>query len=170
MHRPTALLTLRRPAFVAATLLACLAMALPFSLPAAEGSADVAVVVHTGVPVSDLAFAEMRKLLLGDRQFWNPGLRVTLLIRAPVARERDVMLKTVYQMREAQFRQYWIAKVFRAEAAAGPKIVYSNEEATEMAASIPGSIAFVDASKIPKGLKILKIDGRLPGDPGYKLR
>ena len=146
----------------------CLALfSAALALPA---GADVAVVVHPSVPADDLSFAEVRKILLGDRQFWSSSLRVTLLIRAPVARERDVVLKNVYQMTEAQFRQYWIGKVFRAEAASGPKIVYSNEEATELVATLPGSIAFVDASRIPKGLKVLKIDGRLPGEPGYKLR
>ena len=132
-------------------------------------AADIAVVVNPGVPVDDLSFAEMRKVLLGDRQFWSPNLKVTLLIRAPVARERDTVLKTVYQMTEAQFRQYWIGKVFRAEAAGGPKIIYSNEEATQLAASLPGSIAFVDAAQVPKGLKTLKIDGKLPGEAGYRL-
>jgi ABC-type phosphate transport system substrate-binding protein len=132
-------------------------------------AADIAVVVNPGVPVNELSFAEMRKVLLGDRQFWSPNLKVTLLIRAPVARERDAVLKTVYQMTEAQFRQYWIGKVFRAEAAGGPKIIYSNEEATQAATAMPGSIAFIDAAQVPKGLKTLKIDGKLPGEAGYRL-
>ena len=33
-------------------------------------------------------------MLLGDREFWTSGVRVTLFIRAPVARERDVAVKT----------------------------------------------------------------------------
>ena len=138
--------------------------------PAQPAAGDVAVVVHPTVPVSDLSFSDVRSVLMGDRQFWSSNLRVTLLIRAPSAREREVVLKTVYQMTEAQFRQYWIGKVFRAEASSAPKIVYSNEEATEVAASVPGAIAFVDASKIPKGLKVLKVDGKLPGEKGYRLR
>lgn len=137
-------------------------------LPAAPAS-DLAVVVHPGVPVDNLSFPEVRKLLLGDRQYWNSSLRVTLLIRAPVAREREVVLKTIYQMSEAQFRQYWIGKVFRADTASGPKIVYSNDMAAELVANIPGAIAFVDAAQVPKGLKVLKIDGRLPGEKGYPL-
>lgn len=80
------------------------------------------------------------------------------------------MLKTVYHMNEAQFRQFWISKVFRAEASSGPKIVYSNEMATELVAVIPGSVAFVDASWVPKWLKVLKIDGQLPGENGYPLK
>src|SRR3977135_2015324 len=119
-------------------------------------SADVAIIVRPDVPLDNLSFSEVRKLFLGDRQFWNSNLRVTLLIRAPVARERDIVLKTLYQMSEAQFRQYWISKVFRAEAATGPKIVYSQEMAAELVAAIPGAVAFVDSAQIPKGLKVLK--------------
>ena len=137
---------------------------------AAAFASDVAIVVHPGVPVDDLTFADVRKVLLGDRQYWVSNLRITLLMRAPVARERDVILKTVYKMTEAQYRQYWISKVFRAETAAGPKIVYSNEMAAELVINIPGSLAFVDASQIPKGAKVLKIDGHLPGDKAYPLR
>src|ERR1700686_1090998 len=141
-----------------------------FSSTAAGADNDIAIVVRQDVPVENLTFAELRRLLLGDRQFWTSNLRVTLLVRAPGAREREVVLKTIYQMSEAQFRQYWIAKVFRAEAASGPKIVYSNEMATELAAAMPGAVAFVESPQVPKGLKVLKINGLLPGDKSYPLR
>jgi hypothetical protein len=138
-------------------------------LPAALAG-DVAVVVREDTPVDSLSLSDVRKLLLGERQFWNGSLRVTLLIREPGAREREVVLKNVYRMNEAEFRRYWIEKIFRAEAQAGPKIAYSDQMATQLATAIPGSIAFVDATRIPKGLKELKIDGRLPGEKGYALR
>src|ERR1700722_5711469 len=135
---------------------------------AAEG--DVAVVVRPDLPVDDLTLPQTRKLLLGEQQFWNSNLRVTLLLRAPAAREREVVLKVIYRMNEAEFRQYWISKMFRAESTSGPKVVYSNEMATELVSALPGSVAFVDASQVPKGLKVLKIDGKLPGQPGYPLK
>ena len=133
-------------------------------------AADVAIVVRPDLPVDQLTFAEVRKLFLGDRQYWNSNLRVTLLVRAPAARERDIVLRTIYGMSEAHFRQYWISKVFRADTASGPKVVYSNEMATELVAAIPGAVAFVDAAQTPKNLKVLRIDGKLPGERGYPLR
>jgi hypothetical protein len=145
-----------------------LALAAAIPVPAAD-TGDVAIVVRPDIPVDNLPFAELRRLMRGDRQFWNNNLRVTLLVRAPGARERDIVLRTIYQMTEAQFRQYWIAKVFRAEAAAGPRIVYSTEMAAELALAIPGAVAFVDAGQVPKGLKVLKIDGHMPGEKGYPL-
>ena len=140
---------------------------LSVSLAAAPG--DVAVVVGPDTPVDNLSFADVRKLFMGDRQYWNSGLRVTLLIRAPVARERDVVLKMIYGMTEAQFRQYWISKIFRLETSSGPKIVYSTEMAAELVTAIPGAVAFMDSAIVPKSLKILKIDSRLPGEKGYRL-
>ena len=133
-------------------------------------AADMAVVVRPDLPINNLTFADARKLFLGERQFWPKNIRVTLLIRAPVAPEREVVLRTIYQMSEAQFRQYWIAKVFRADVSAGPKIVYSTEMATELLFAIPGAVPFMEAGKTPKDLKTLKIDGRLPGEKGYSLR
>jgi len=140
-----------------------------YSLAATCATNSVAVVVGPDVPVDELTYPEVRKLFLGERQFWTPKLRVVLLMRAPVAPERDIVLRTIYQMSEAQFRQYWISKVFRAEVSSGPKIVYSNEMATELVSAIPGAVAFVDAAQVPKGLKVLRIDGKLPGDKAYPL-
>ena len=132
-------------------------------------ASDIAIVVRPDVPVDNVSFAELRKLVLGDRQFWSSNLRVTLVIRAPMARERDVVLKDILQMTEAQFRQYWIGKVFRAEIAAGPKTVYSNDMAAGLVESIPGSLAFMDSATVPKDLKIVRLDGLMPGDKGYPL-
>jgi hypothetical protein len=136
----------------------------------AGAAGDIAIVVGPDTPVDNLSLSEVRKVLLGDRQYWTPNHRVTLLIRAPVAHERDVVLRSIYQMTEVQFRQYWISKVFRAEAATGPKIVFSNSMADDLVLALPGSVAFVDATQVPKGLRVIKIDGTLPGDPKYPLR
>jgi ABC-type phosphate transport system substrate-binding protein len=135
-----------------------------------RASADVAIVVSSDVPTENLSLDEVRKIFLGDRQYWNSNLRITLLIRAPVARERDVVLKTIYGMTEAQYRQYWIGKVFRAEVPTGPKIFYSAGMATELVGVIPGSIAFVDAAQVPPNTKVLKINGVLPGESAYPLK
>jgi len=130
---------------------------------------DVAVVVHPDIPLDNLTLGELRRLVLGDRGFWPASVRVTLLLRAPVAHERDVILRAVCQMTEAQFRQHWIGKVFRADTAVAPKIVYSSDMSVDMVARIPGAITFVDASQVGRNVKVLKIDGLSPSEKGYVL-
>ena len=133
-------------------------------------NADIAIIVNKGVPVDNLTFAEVRKVFRGERQFWNADLRVTLLVRAPVAHERDVVLKKIYEMSEAQYRQYWISKIFRADIASSPKIVYTNDMTAELVSAIPGAVSFMEASKIPAGFKVVRVDGIKPGEQGYPLR
>ncbi len=146
----------------------CLVGAQP--LVAQKGDVDVAVVVNADTPVNNLSLAEVRKIFLGDRQYWTANIPVVLLMRAPVARERDVVLKTIYQMSESRFKQYWIAKIFRAESASAPKVVYSNDMANELVTAIPGAIAFIDSRDVKPGTKVVRVDGLLPGDAGYPLR
>jgi ABC-type phosphate transport system substrate-binding protein len=132
-------------------------------------SRAVAIVVHPSTPVEDLTFQELRRIFLGERQFWPDNSRVTLLVRAPVSSERDLVLDRVYRMNEGQFQQYWIAKMFRAQVPSGPKIVYSTEMARELVAALPGAITFMPVGEVGPDMKVLRIDGALPGEPGYPL-
>jgi hypothetical protein len=127
-------------------------------------------VVNAQSPITDLSFAELRKIFMGDQQFWADRSKVTLLVRAPTARERAIVLDKIYKMDEDEFRQYWIGKMFRAEVAGGPKIVYSTEMALNLIAAIKGSITFVPASAVTSDVKVLRIDGKLPSDAGYALK
>ena len=147
-----------------------LALLCGIALPANAIGGDVAVVVRPDTPVDDLTLSQTRKLFLGERPFWNSNLGVTFLVPAPGGRERNILLKVVYRMTEAEFRQYWILKMFRAEAEAGPKTVYSPQMAAELVNTLPGSVVFLDSAAVPKGLKILSIDGKMPGQPGYPLK
>jgi len=157
---------------VATTLFLLISLVMVIQAPSTaqiSRGADIAVVVHPDTPVTDLSLSEVRKVFLGERQYWNSKLPVVLIIRAPVARERDVVLKVIYQMSEAQFKQYWVAKIFRAESASPPKIVYSNDIQYELVSAMPGAIAFIDARNVRPGLKVLRVDGHLPGDAEYPL-
>jgi hypothetical protein len=136
----------------------------------ADGSASVAIVVHPSVDVEALSMTQLRRIFLADQQFWPDRSRITLLVRAPGAVERETVLKRIYQMSEAQFRQYWIAKIFRAEVASGPKIVLSSNMARELVTAIPGSITFMPATDVEPSVKVLRIDGALPDEPDYPLR
>ncbi|MGH7543317.1 MAG: hypothetical protein ACREK7_05205 [Gemmatimonadota bacterium] len=136
----------------------------------AQTRGAVAIVVNPATAVDDLSLLELRNVFLGDRQFWSDGGRIVLLVRAPVAYERDVVLNKIYRMDESQFRQYWIAKVFRAQVSSGPKIVYSNDMTRQLVAALPGAVGFIPASGVAADMKVLRINGKLPGDPDYPLR
>jgi ABC-type phosphate transport system substrate-binding protein len=131
---------------------------------------SVAIVVHPDTSVSNLTMAQLRRVFLAEQQFWDDDSRITLLVRAPGAYERDVVMDRLYRMDEAQFRKYWIAKMFRAEVPSGPRIVFSTNMAMELVKAIPGSITFVNSQDLDASVKVVTVDGLHPDDEGYSLR
>lgn len=130
----------------------------------------IAIVVHKDTAVDDLSMTELRNIFLANQQFWANRSRIILLVRAPQSDERDFVLNSIYQMDEAQFRQYWIAKMFRAEVPRGPKIVFSAGMTRDLVVAIPGSISFMRFADVTDDVKVVRVDGKLPGDEGYLLK
>jgi ABC-type phosphate transport system substrate-binding protein len=130
----------------------------------------IAIVVHKDTPVENMSLEELRNIFLANQQFWPDRTRIILLVRAPKSDERAFVLNAIYQMDEAQFRQYWIAKMFRAEVPRGPKIVFSTDMTLELVPAIPGSISFMNADEVTDEVRVVRIDGMLPADAGYPLK
>lgn len=130
----------------------------------------VAIVVHEATNVDDISLDQLRRIFLAEQQFWPDRSRITLLVRAPGAYEREFVLERIYQMNENEFRKYWIAKMFRAEVPSGPRIVFSNNMAAELVTAIPGSITFMNAADIGDTVQVVRVNGLLPDDDDYPLR
>ncbi|TDJ41375.1 MAG: hypothetical protein E2O54_05375 [Gammaproteobacteria bacterium] len=137
--------------------------------PSARNQA-IAIVVHDGTHIDDVSIDQLRRIFLAEQQFWPDRSRITLLVRAPGAYEREFVLERIYQMNENQFRKYWIAKMFRAEVPSGPRIVFSTNMALELVTAIPGSITFMNASDVGETVKVVRVNGLLPSDDGYLLK
>ncbi len=146
---------------------------MPFESTLADDSATaspIAIVVHKDTAIDNLSLEELRGIFLADQQFWQNRKRIILLVRAPQSDERDFVLNKIYQMSEPQFRHYWIAKMFRAEVPRGPKIVFSTDMTLELVIAIPGSISFMRADDVTEDVKLVRVDGRLPSEDGYRLQ
>ena len=133
-------------------------------------SSPLAIVVHKDTAVDNLTMNELRSIFLADQQFWEDRTRIILLVRAPKSDERDFVLNRIYEMSETEFRQYWVAKMFRAEVPRGPKIVFSTDMTLDLVVAIPGSISFIRADKVTEDVKVVRVDGALPTDSGYPLK
>jgi ABC-type phosphate transport system substrate-binding protein len=83
-----------------------LALAL-FSTHLSARDTSIAVIVNPRNPTQSISLAELRNIFLGTQQFWKDGTQVVPIVRAPSARERDVLLRRVLHMSDLQFQQYW---------------------------------------------------------------
>lgn len=127
----------------------------------------LAVIVHPATPANDLSFTQLRRLFLGEQQFWPGGTRVVLFVYAPGTPPGDAVLAQLYGMSESEYKRYWIAKTFRDDVATGPKIVSSPEMALRLTARVPGAIALVPVSQVDSTVRVLTIDSLRPGETAY---
>ena len=130
----------------------------------------LAIVVHKDTAVENLSLSELRNIFRANQQFWPNRSRIVLLVRAAQSDERDYVLSNIYEMTEDEFRRYWIAKMFRAEVPTGPKVVFSTGMTLDLVVAIPNSISFMRADNVRDDVKVVRIDGKLPGDDGYPLK
>jgi hypothetical protein len=130
-------------------------------------AADVAVVVNVKNPTIRLSSTDLRKIFAGEKRTWPGGIPVKLILRNVGAHEHDAVLHLL-RLSEPEFREYWIAQVYRGDSTE-PVAVFSNGMQKEAVMSIPGAIAMITAEDLKPGMKVLKIDDKLPGQEGYPL-
>ena len=136
----------------------------------ASQTGDIAVVVNSSNPVNDLSLSELRNMLMGDRRFWKGNVRVKLILREPGTRDRDAVLVLLLRMDNKAFAAQWRAKVFRGEASEEPLSVASASQVEQYLLENPGAITFMTGKITAPKFKVLRLEGKLPGDAGYTLK
>jgi ABC-type phosphate transport system substrate-binding protein len=130
----------------------------------------IAVIVNVENPVNQLSLPELQRIVLGERRSWSVKLPVVLMMRNEESRERIFLLQKVCHMTDAEYHQHWTGKIFRGEVTSEPAALPSIGTALSFVSSIKGGISFVDAANVRPGIKVVRIDGRLPGEQGYPLQ
>jgi ABC-type phosphate transport system substrate-binding protein len=129
---------------------------------------DVAVIVNPNNSVSNLSMADLKKMFVGEKHSWPGGTPIKLVVRAPISHERTVLLQML-GMSEGEYKQYWTAQVVRGEAEMEPMAAPSFGMMKEVVGELKGAIGMVDAQNVKPGMKVIKIDGHMPGEEGYPL-
>ena len=149
----------------------CVATTLAVALlsAAASRAGDVALIVNPQNPVADLSFKEVVAIFKAEQQHWKAGERIYLILLESGGQERAVVVKRVYRMSDVELKQFWLAKLFRGEIPAFPRVVASSAAAKRIVAQAPNALAFIDATAVDSSVKALRIDGLKAGEPGYAL-
>lgn len=140
-----------------------------FTPPLIAQGTDVAVVVSTKNSVTGMTVPELRKILSGEKHSWNGGKPIVIIVRGTKSHERNTLLRLL-RMSEDNYKSYWRSQIFRGEATGEPIAVPSNGMQREAIAVYPGGISLVESQDVKPGMKVILLDGHLPGDPDYPLK
>jgi ABC-type phosphate transport system substrate-binding protein len=146
-----------------------LAIAL-WPVPLSARDTSIAVIVNPRNSIESISLVELRNIFLGTEQFWKDGTQIIPIVRAPSARERDVLLRRVLHMSDLQFQQYWRKRRVARKAGHEPLAVVSNGMQMQTVALESGGIAMVGTSDLNSSVKVLKVGGHRPGSTAYPLK
>lgn len=128
----------------------------------------IAVVVSEKNLSTNIRSSDLRKIFAGEKRTWPNGVAIKIFVRGPGTPERDALL-ALLMMTEREYRQHWVAQIFRGEAPSEPITLPSIGLQREAVLAFPGAVELVNMADVKSGMKVLKIDGRIPGENGYAL-
>lgn len=129
---------------------------------------DMAVVVQKGATLKSVSMPDLVKICKGITSQWPEGHRLTFVTRDPTSPEMKLVLQKVYGMTSAEVNAM-IAAVNRRSDHAVILVVASDDAVVKRVESTPGAIGLVDIYSINNKINVIRIDGKLPLEPGYVL-
>ena len=124
---------------------------------------DLAIVVNSGNPASTVTAAELGRLLKTTVQNWPDGRKVKVYLTLPDSADAKMILQRACKITPEEIKG--LADAHKADI----QVVGSDEIVLTMVNNNPGALGIVNVYSINSHVKVLKVDEKLPMEPGYVL-
>ena len=142
----------------------------PPTTQARTSSEGLAIVVNRNNPINDISLPELRAMFFGERKWWSHKQRITLAAMRRNTQEYKTVQRVIYKIDRHELEHYYLYQSFKGEAAKLPSTMKAPEEVKKFVQSTPGALGYLRASDVDDSVKVVRINGLLPGDDGYPLR
>jgi len=133
----------------------------------ASEKSSLAVIAAKGFPVDNLSFGDLKRLYAGTPVV--AGGKSLIPITYPKhATERVGFDQSVLGMSADEVGRYWVDRKIRGQSGP-PKAVDSPEVVIRVVTKVEGAVGYVRPGATSQSVKVLRIDGKLPGEPGYRV-
>ncbi len=116
--------------------------------------ADLAIIGHPGTNAGELDIQSAKKIFLGDRKSFPSGNHATPMNHVVGSPDRKEFFSIVMNMPEFSYTRHWKRKMSKGIGHL-PAELNSHEEVLHSIANTPGSIGYIDASKVDGTVKVL---------------
>ena len=137
------------------------------SRPAWEG---LAIVVNRNNPTTNITLPQLRAMFFGERKYWPSGRRVTLASLRQGTAERQTILRVIYKMDERAIRREFFHEAFKGETVTKRATLTTPADVKTFIVNTPGAVGYLRASDVDDSVRVVRVNGLLPGDDGYPLR
>ena len=126
---------------------------------------DVAIIVNPRNPERNISFDALRRYFKAESGQWPNGAKVVVAMRHPPGQpERAAVLRSIYGWDENYYQKYFSQRQ-------APKELNTTYAMIQFVSYAPGAIGYVRANEVDSAkVKALRVDGRSPGESGYRIR
>lgn len=129
---------------------------------------DFAVVVHPSNPVREMTLVELGKIFRAKTATWPNGRNITIVLRDPSSPGMKFVIEKVFG---GTFEEGKASLDDPGRKSTAPVVfAESDDEVLKIVSSNAAAIGVIDVYNITSGVKVVKIDGKQPFDPGYVLK
>jgi ABC-type phosphate transport system substrate-binding protein len=123
---------------------------------AAAVQAQTRVIVNNDVEVSAISQAEIARIYLGKKTFWDSGARIEPSLLDEDSPLTASFLEENLKKTVRQFRAYWKRHLFSGQGTA-PKTFASSKLVADYVAANPGAVGIVDGSYTDDRVKFIEL-------------
>lgn len=143
----------------------CLFLWILYGVPGLAQAEPIAIVVHPECPINSLRWAQLERIYKGKQLTWSNGDTIVVTNRPPSNRLRQQFYKVVLNSPVSQqFLRPGSPIPFKT------KRLKSGKAMSRFIGRVSTAIGYLSLKDVSNKVKVLRMDGRLPSDPGYKLQ
>ena len=130
----------------------------------------LAIVVNRSNPVSEVSLPQLRSMFFGERKWWTPHRRVVLASLKRGTPERQTISRVIYKRNDQELDRYFLYQEFKGEPSASRRTLQTPAQVRKFVVTTPGAVGYLRESDVDDSVKVIRVNGLLPGDDGYPLR
>jgi ABC-type phosphate transport system substrate-binding protein len=124
---------------------------------------QMAVVVDKANSLSNITAADLAKIFQANTKKWPDGRNVTIVLPDLTSGDLQQALQHLFKMTPEE------VNTFVAAHKVSFVVVESPDALLKLVESTPGAVGLVDVYALTRKVNVVKIDGKLPLEPGYLL-
>jgi hypothetical protein len=133
-----------------------------------------AAVVHPSNPARDLRLRDLTSLFGGGNRQWPDSSLVVLVERDAASTPFQYLMEHVLNTTPGEYTRRLQNGEYRGGTPLSIKILNSDSAACEFVFNVPPAIAIVESKSLGEqacsAVRVLRIEGKLPDEEGYRLR
>ncbi len=147
---------------------------LVFSAAPLVDAQGFSVVVHPSNPVGSLSLTGLRAIFTGTVTHWPNQSKIVLAQRESGSPANEFLMARFLKTSWQDYKRSLVGLEFMGQEPAILKVLNSDPAACKFVFNVPSAVAVIESASTPAAecryLRVLKIDGFLPGQVGYRFK